>query len=183
MARRSFFRDLLGAVARAVSTTAPSRRTTSRPDTRRQGARPASGRTGAPAPAGQVATEYRPHLDGEADPGEIVWTWVPYEDDPTRGKDRPVLVVGRDGRAALGLMLTSKDKDGDGGRGPLGDVTTDRHGNVWIDIGSGPWDAQGRPSEVRLDRVLRIDPAGIRREGAVLDRATFDLVTRALAQL
>ena len=39
---------------------------------------------------------YAPDLDGRADPGEIVWTWVVYEDDPTRGKDRPVLVVGRD---------------------------------------------------------------------------------------
>ena len=39
---------------------------------------------------------YAPDLDGRADPGEIVWTWVVYEDDPSRGKDRPVLVVGRD---------------------------------------------------------------------------------------
>ncbi len=39
---------------------------------------------------------YSPNLDGRADPGEIVWTWVTYEEDPTRGKDRPVLVVGRD---------------------------------------------------------------------------------------
>ena len=39
---------------------------------------------------------YAPDLDGRADPGEIVWTWVVYEDDPTKGKDRPVLVVGRD---------------------------------------------------------------------------------------
>src|SRR5690606_28866634 len=35
---------------------------------------------------------YAPELDGRADPGEIVWAWVPYEDDPRRGKDRPVLV-------------------------------------------------------------------------------------------
>ena len=39
---------------------------------------------------------YAPDLDGRADPGEVVWTWVVYEDDPSRGKDRPVLVVGRD---------------------------------------------------------------------------------------
>ena len=32
----------------------------------------------------------RPHdLDGRADPGEIVWTWVVYEDDPTRGRTAP----------------------------------------------------------------------------------------------
>ena len=45
---------------------------------------------------------YAPDLDGRADPGEIVWTWVVYEDDPTRGKDRPVLVVGRDRSTLLG---------------------------------------------------------------------------------
>ncbi len=45
---------------------------------------------------------YAPDLDGRADPGEIVWTWVVYEDDPTRGKDRPVLVVGRDRSVLLG---------------------------------------------------------------------------------
>ena len=29
---------------------------------------------------------YAPDLDGRADPGEIVWTWVVYEDDPTRAR-------------------------------------------------------------------------------------------------
>ncbi|HEY1485534.1 MAG TPA: type II toxin-antitoxin system PemK/MazF family toxin, partial [Micromonosporaceae bacterium] len=47
--------------------------------------------------------EYAPDLDGQADPGEIVWTWVTFEDDPHQGKDRPVLVVGRDGAKLLGL--------------------------------------------------------------------------------
>ena len=45
---------------------------------------------------------YAPDLDGQADPGEIVWTWVVYEDDPSKGKDRPVLVVGRDRTVLLG---------------------------------------------------------------------------------
>jgi len=40
---------------------------------------------------GDVQFEYTPHLDGDPDPGEVVWTWVPYEDDPSQGKDRPVL--------------------------------------------------------------------------------------------
>ena len=35
----------------------------------------------------------RPERDGEPDPGEVVWAWVPYEDDPSQGKDRPVLVL------------------------------------------------------------------------------------------
>ena len=37
---------------------------------------------------------YRPRRDGEPDPGEVVWAWVPFEDDPQQGKDRPVLVLG-----------------------------------------------------------------------------------------
>ena len=58
-------------------------------------------------------TSYEPHPDGEPDPGEVVWAWVPYEDDPSQGKDRPVLLVGRDGDVLLGLQLTSKDHDRD----------------------------------------------------------------------
>lgn len=59
------------------------------------------------------AVSYSPDLDGRADPGEIVWTWVTYEEDASRGKDRPVLVVGRDGSTVLGLMLSSQSsRDG-----------------------------------------------------------------------
>lgn len=109
---------------------------------------------------------YAPDLDGRADPGEIVWTWVVYEEDPSRGKDRPVLVVGRDSSTLLGLMLSSQERHvGDRG---------------WIGIGSGSWDHEGRSSWVRLDRVLDVPEEGIRREGAILDRETFDLVARRL---
>jgi len=113
---------------------------------------------------------YAPQPDGEPDPGEIVWTWVPYEEDHSRGKDRPVLLVGRDGPWLLGLMLSSRDHDAR----PHGD-------DFWVDIGVGAWDRQGRPSEVRVDRVLRVDPAAVRREGAVLDRPRFADVVAALA--
>ena len=105
---------------------------------------------------------YAPDLDGRADPGEIVWTWVVYEDDPTQGKDRPVLVVGRDQRTLLGLMLSSQDYH--------------RDDPDWISIGVGTWDYDGRPSWVRLDRVLDVPEEGIRREGAILDRQRFESV-------
>ncbi|MBG0566312.1 type II toxin-antitoxin system PemK/MazF family toxin [Actinoplanes sp. NEAU-A11] len=109
---------------------------------------------------------YDPNLDGDADPGEIVWTWVPYEDDPARGKDRPVLVVGRDGRTLLGLMLSSQnDRDGQ------------RH---WLALGPGDWDRSARPSWIRLDRVVEVEEDGIRREGAILDRTRFDRVATIL---
>ena len=109
---------------------------------------------------------YAPDLDGRADPGEIVWTWVVYEDDPSQGKDRPVLVVGRDRRTLLGLMLSSQE---------------DHQGDPdWIGIGAGGWDYEGRPSWVRLDRVLDVPEEGIRREGAILERQRFDAVAARL---
>ena len=125
---------------------------------------------------GTPELEYAPHPDGQADPGEIVWTWVPYEEDHRRGKDRPVLVVGTDGPWLLALILTSKDHDRDA-------ADEARHGRVWMDVGSGAWDAQGRPSEVRLDRVLRLDPHAVRREGATVDEAIFAQVADVIRDL
>lgn len=122
---------------------------------------------------GTVRPEYSASLDGKADPGEIVWTWVAYEDDPKQGKDRPVLVVGRDGQWLLSLMLSSKDHDRDA-------ADEARWGRKWLDIGSGPWDRQGRPSEIRLDRVIRVHPDDVRREGSIMTKALFDQVTRSL---
>lgn len=89
---------------------------------------------------------------------------MPYEDDPRQGKDRPVLVVGRHSRTLYGLMLSSQaDRDGD------------RH---WLGIGA--WGNDGRPSWIRLDRVLTMREDSIRREGAILDRGRFDKVSHAL---
>ena len=110
--------------------------------------------------------EYAPALDGRADPGEIVWTWVVFEDDPTRGKDRPVLVVGRDRETLLGLMLSSQLHHAED--------------PSWVGIGAGPWDYEGRASWVRLDRVLDVPEEGIRREGAIMDRPTFEIVATRL---
>ncbi|MCX6468680.1 MAG: type II toxin-antitoxin system PemK/MazF family toxin [Corynebacteriales bacterium] len=110
--------------------------------------------------------EYSPALDGAADPGEIVWTWVAFEEDASQGKDRPVLVVGRDGEHLLGLMLSSQ-----GHR--AGDAN-------WMEIGTGGWDGGHKTSYLRLDRVLDVPEQGIRREGAVLDRERFDRVAAAL---
>ena len=126
-------------------------------------------RTARPHAPALPDVEYRPRADGRPDPGEIVWTWVPYDEGDGRGKDRPVLVIGRRGEDLLGLMLTSKDHDRDA-------ADEARHGRVWTDLGTGSWDPRGRPSEVRLDRLLELDPVAVRREGAALDRARFDRV-------
>jgi hypothetical protein len=120
---------------------------------------------------GTATVDYRPSADGAPDPGEIVWTWVPYEEDHGQGKDRPVLIVARRRGLLLALMLTSRDRVPGNGRG--GDPD-------YVDIGAGRWDPRRRPSEVRLDRVLQIDPGTVRREGAILDRARFDRVADGL---
>lgn len=112
--------------------------------------------------------EYSPSLDGDADPGEIVWTWVPFEEDHSQGKDRPVLLVGRDGEYLLALMMTSKDHN-----------NREHADSNYLDIGSGPWDPQGRASEVKLNRVIRVRSDAMRREGAIMPEDTFRLIERA----
>lgn len=117
---------------------------------------------------GSVSFDYSPALDGDADPGEVVWAWVPFEEDYSQGKDRPVLIIGRSGSYLLGLMLTSKDHSNTRSADPN-----------YLDIGAGVWDKEGRNSEVKLNRVIQLNPNGIRREGAIMDRATFDFIAEA----
>lgn len=148
--------------------------------------KPSSAKSSAPKPSAPASTgasdgsdypgdyrdminfEYSPSLDGDADPGEIVWTWVPFEEDHSQGKDRPVLLVGRDGEYLLALMMTSKDHNNREHADPN-----------YLDIGSGPWDPQGRASEVKLNRVIRVRPDAMRREGAIMPEDTFRLIERA----
>ncbi|MFF4366735.1 type II toxin-antitoxin system PemK/MazF family toxin [Streptomyces sp. NPDC001594] len=122
-----------------------------------------------PLAIGPVRTEYAPDPDGDPDPGEIVWTWVPFEEADGRGKDRPVLVVAREagGSTVLAVQLSSKRHDAD---------------REWVPIGSGPWDAAGRESWVDVDRVLRVHETGMRREACALDRPRFQLVVDRLRE-
>jgi hypothetical protein len=66
----------------------------------------------------------------------------------------------------LGLMLSSRE----------------HHQNDpnWVGIGAGSWDYDGHASWVRLDRVLDVPEEGIRREGAILARETFEAVAARL---
>jgi hypothetical protein len=117
-------------------------------------------------PPDAVEVAYAPRRDGAPDPGEVVWTWVPYEDDPAQGKDRPVLVVGRRGAQLACVPLTSK-----------------RHERAaQVELGVGPWDREGRVSYAKIDRLLDVAPAAVRREGAALDRPRFDRVIAALRE-
>ena len=114
---------------------------------------------------------YAPERDGDPDPGEVVWAWVPYEDDPDQGKDRPVLVVGYEGPELLAVPLSSQDH------------AAKRDADEWVEVGRGGWDGQGRVSFANADRVLRYPPAGVRREGATLGRDRFDAVVAKVREL
>lgn len=121
--------------------------------------------------AGVPHLEYTPVDDAHPDPGEVVWAWVPYEEDHTQGKDRPVLVIGRESGLLLALPLTSRDRTRDG------DVSG-RSG--FVDVGTGSWDRQSRPSEANVERILQLDPTSVRRTGSALPRERFDRVADAV---
>jgi len=119
-----------------------------------------------PSEIGPVHTVYAPNHDGDPDPGEIVWTWVPFEEHDGRGKDRPVLIVAREhAGTVLAVQLTSKRHDG----------TAD-----FVDVGSGAWDREGRESWANLERVMRLHHEGMRREACAMERHYFDLVVARL---
>jgi hypothetical protein len=119
----------------------------------------------APFPKG-LRIDYAPSPDGDPDAGEIVWTWVPYAENDGRGKDRPVLVIGRiDQSRVYAVRLTSRSRDGD---------------RDFLAIGSGPWDARGRPSWVDVDQLYSVHAEGMRREACELDRERFSRVAEAL---
>ena len=117
---------------------------------------------------GEVRTSYNPSTDGDPDPGEIVWTWVPYEENDGRGKDRPVLIVAAEpGGTLLAVQLSSQDH---------------RDDDEWVPVGTGKWDGEHRPSWADTSRVLRVHPDGMRREASALDREPFDAVVSALRE-
>lgn len=118
---------------------------------------------------------YQPIMDGDADPGEVVWTWVPYQEDASVGKDRPAVVIGAEGEGVYLLQLTSKDHSRDAAEEAAA-------GRYWFDIGSGAWDPKGRPSEVRLDRALWVKATDVRREGSILPEVTWRRIVDALEE-
>lgn len=120
-----------------------------------------------PQRIGRVRMTYSPSRDGAPDPGEVVWTWVPFEERDGRGKDRPVLVVAAEPAGTfLAVQLTSKAHQGED----------------YVPIGAGAWDSSGRPSWVNIDRVFRVHAAGMRRETAGLPAKAYSTVEARLRQ-
>jgi hypothetical protein len=100
----------------------------------------------------------------------VVWCWVPFADDPTRGKDRPVIVMGHVEYFPdlLVVQLSSQERR----RGEAG----------WVGIGTGRWDAKRRDSYADVRRPLAVAAASVRREGGTLPRGRFDDVAAELRQ-
>jgi hypothetical protein len=121
-----------------------------------------------PPSASALTITYAPDADGDPDAGEIVWTWVPFEEDDGRGKDRPVLVIGRQSDDRVyALRLTSKPH------------VRDRD---YLPLGAGEWDLEHRPSWLDLELLYSVHARGMRREAAALDRARFEKVASALRE-
>lgn len=107
---------------------------------------------------------YAPAPNGLPDPGEIIWTWVPYAEGNGEGKDRPVLIIARiDERSFAACYLSTKQHSG------------------YVSIGKGPWDRSGRESFVSPERVLRVYNLGVRREGQVVPRAAYEKAVAGIA--
>lgn len=106
----------------------------------------------------ELSPSYSPNPDGDPDPGEVIWTWVPYVENDGRGKDRPVLIISRlaDGSTA-GCYLSTKDHDG------------------YISVGRGA--KRDARAFLNPERLLRITDEGMRREGTVMPEERFAKAT------
>lgn len=124
---------------------------------------PGATRDLAPEEIRDLQPSYAPRMNGEPDPGEVVWTWVPYVENDGRGKDRPVLIIARLSAGAwAACYLSTKHHDG------------------FVSIGTGAWDSKGRESFLAPQRVFRITDSGMRRESAGIDRSTFERAVAAV---
>ena len=126
--------------------------------------------------------DYSPEADGQPDPGEVCWAWVPYEEDASQGKSDRCSYRGPrrrrrgGGDHVVARRMTRNDHDRDAAQ----EAAAGRH---WMDVGAGDWDRERRPSEARLRPLLRLDVADVRREGAALDAGIYAEVLAARAAL
>lgn len=113
-----------------------------------------------------VVPRYSPSRNGEPNPGEVIWTWVPYVENDGRGKDRPVLIIADLGLGEFaGCYLTSQQHRG------------------FISVGTGEWDASRRESFLNPERLLRVHRAGMRREGGRVTELGFESAISAVRRL
>jgi mRNA-degrading endonuclease toxin of MazEF toxin-antitoxin module len=123
----------------------------------------------------QPVIVYDPRPDQVADPGEVVWAWVPYEEDHRQGKTRPVLVIGQDDGWLLAVFLSATNHDRDAEQEAS-------QGRYWVRIGRGSWDQQRRVSFARVDRVIRLAASDLSSRAERLERDRFEKVAAGIRQ-
>lgn len=110
---------------------------------------------------------YAPDMDGQADPGEVVWVDICTQKFGELER-RAVLIIGRKHHTLMVLLISSnpdhKDKDN------------------WISIGSGPWDEDSAQSWARLDKSLLVSESQIQRRGVSMPERRFDRIASRLRQ-
>ena len=105
---------------------------------------------------------YAPDMDGNAEPGEVVWVTVPSH--PPR--QRSMLVVGRERGEVLGLLISSEAEHASDER--------------WLGIGAGEWNASGKPCWVRLDKTMIVPEIDLHRSGTIIPQRRFERVANRL---
>lgn len=109
---------------------------------------------------------YAPNMDGQVDPGEVVFFLAQGDNASDQPQERALIVVGRIGDQITGLLTSPNPNN--------------QWKKTWIDIGAGPWDTQGRQAWARVDKVIRISESDIRRQGAVIPPARFERIAMRL---
>ncbi|MCT1452656.1 MULTISPECIES: type II toxin-antitoxin system PemK/MazF family toxin [unclassified Corynebacterium] len=115
-------------------------------------------------PTGEISRNifYAPDMDGQAEPGEVVWFNIPTV--PLR--ERALLVVGRDHHDVLGLLISANEDHADEAN--------------WLPIGCGEWNPSGEPCWVRLDKTLYVPETDLRRRGALFPARLFEHIAEHL---
>lgn len=105
------------------------------------------------------AVFYAPDMDGQAEPGEVVWADLRFERNGQLER-RAVLLIGRNHHTLLGLLISSHDKHA--------------QETNWMPIGNGPWNDGGCSSWIRLDKTLLFPESIIQRRGVRVPERRFE---------
>lgn len=114
---------------------------------------------------------YAPDMDGQSDPGEVVWATLAVSRGASReakAEARAVLIIGRHRHTLLTLIISSNDEHADEPN--------------WVPIGAGPWNESGLNSWIRLDKILKVPESLIQRRGVAMPRRRFDRIAARLRE-
>lgn len=108
---------------------------------------------------------YAPDMDGQADPGEVIWYKVLTHREATP-ELRAWIVVGRNHHTLLGMIISSNPAHSDE--------------DNWVAIGAGLWDPRGNECWTRVDRIIEIPEADIQRRGVSMPERRYERIANIL---